>query len=175
MIKSNGGSGTLENAAFNNFMGHSNAYTLDLDSAWSSQSVAAGDGVQYTNLTFSHWHGTSTNGAQRPVVKLVCPPKVPCTQIEVDAFYVWTEAGSKVNYLCENAYGSGACIHSGSSHTTYTTTATVTSVAGYAVTSMPGELSSGLGLTKVIDIPAVPTTFYPGLKPAKALCAKGGC
>lgn len=175
MIKSNGGSGTLENAAFNNFMGHTNAYTLDLDSAWSSEAVAAGSGVQYTNLTFSHWHGTSENGAQRPVIRLVCPSAVPCTEIEISAFYVWTEAGSDVEYLCENAYGSGPCLHTGSDYTAYTTTATVTTVSGYAYTTMPGELSSGLGLTTSIAIPAVPTSFFPGLTPTSALCSKGGC
>jgi rhamnogalacturonan hydrolase len=34
---------------------------------------------------------------------------------------------------------------------------------------MPGELSAGLGITKSIPIPPIPTTFYPGLKPSKAL------
>lgn len=175
MIKSRGGSGTLENCVFNNFMGHGNAYTLDLDSAWSSQSVADGDGVQYTNLTFSHWHGTAANGAQRPVIRLVCPAEVPCEDLTISSFYVWTESGSYEEYLCENAFGSGPCLHTGSATSTYTTTATVTTVSGYAYTTMPGELSSGLGLTTSISIPAMPTSFYPGLTPTSALCKNGGC
>lgn len=175
MIKSNGGSGTLENGLFENFMGHTNAYTLDLDSAWSSETTAAGDGVQYTNLTFSHWHGTSENGAQRPVIRLICPAEVPCVEVEISAFYIWTESGSYEEYLCENAYGSGPCVHTGSDYTTYTTTATVTTMSDYTYTTMPGELSSGLGLTTSIAIPAVPTSFFPGLTPTSALCKNGGC
>ncbi|KAI1318917.1 pectin lyase fold/virulence factor [Xylariaceae sp. FL0255] len=107
LIKSNGGSGYFRDAAFDNFMGHTNAYVLDLDSAWSSESVAAGSGVEYSNLTFSHWHGTSLNGAQRPVLRLICPSAVPCTELEVDSFYIWTEGSTYEEYLCENAYGSG--------------------------------------------------------------------
>lgn len=170
MIKSNGGSGELYNGVFSNFMGHGNAYTLDLDAYWSSESTATGDGVQYTNLTFSHWHGTSENGAQRPVARFICPTEVPCTEIDIESFYIWTESGSYEYYLCENAYGSGACLHADSaSGTAYTTTATVTTVSGYSYTTMPGELSSGLGITTSIDIPAIPTSFYPGLTPTSAL------
>jgi hypothetical protein len=40
---------------------------------------------------------------------------------------------------------------------------------------MPGEISSGLGLTVSIAIPTVPTTFYPGATPATKLCKNGGC
>ncbi|KAJ9133869.1 Rhamnogalacturonase A [Pleurostoma richardsiae] len=169
MIKSNGGSGELSNAQFNNFMGHSNAYTLDIDAFWSSMSEAAGDGVQYTNLSFSHWHGTCLNGVQRAPLRVLCPPSVPCKQIDIESFYIWTEAGSSERYICENAYGSGPCVHTGSSYTTYTSTATVSTMTGYSYTTMPGELSAGLGITKSIPIPPIPTTFYPGLKPSKAL------
>ncbi len=56
MIKSNGGSGSLYSSSFSNFIGHSNAYTLDIDGAWSSETKAAGDGVLYEDLTFNHWH-----------------------------------------------------------------------------------------------------------------------
>jgi rhamnogalacturonan hydrolase len=34
---------------------------------------------------------------------------------------------------------------------------------------MPNEITAGLGVTASIDIPAVPTTFYPGRKPVSAL------
>lgn len=156
-------------------MGHSNAYTLDLDSSWAEETLAAGDGVQYTNLSFAHWHGTSSNGAQRPVVRLLCPADVPCTDVDVSGFYVWTDAGSTVDWLCANAYGTGACVRDGASHTTYTTTATLTTVSGYQYTTMPGELSSGLGLTTSIAIPPVPTSFFPGLAPTSKLCSSGGC
>ena len=53
MIKSNGGSGTVKNVVFQNFIGHGNAYSLDIDQYWSSESTAAGSGVQLSNITFS--------------------------------------------------------------------------------------------------------------------------
>lgn len=34
---------------------------------------------------------------------------------------------------------------------------------------MPGELTAGLGLTTSISIPALPTSFYPGMAPYSAL------
>lgn len=37
---------------------------------------------------------------------------------------------------------------------------------------MPGEITVPLGVTTSIDIPAIPTSFYPGLKPASTLMAK---
>lgn len=130
MIKSNGGSGSLHSSSFSNFIGHSNAYTLDLDGYWSSQSVAAGNGVQYYDLTFNHWQGTCLNGASRAPIQILCPSEAPCYGMTVENFYIWTEAGSKVLYKCENAFGSGGCLKSGTSHTAYAvTTQTVTSVA----------------------------------------------
>ena len=170
MIKSNGGSGTFKNAVFSNFMGHSNAYTLDLDSTWSSMTKVAGSGVSYSNLTFDHWHGTALNGATRAPIQALCPSAVPCTDLTISNFYVWTEAGSKVLQKCANSYGTGGCLNTGKSYTAYvTTTKTLTSVASYSATTMPGEITVGLGITKSIDIPAVPTTYFPGATPAKAL------
>ncbi|EPE07018.1 glycoside hydrolase family 28 protein [Ophiostoma piceae UAMH 11346] len=172
MIKSNGGSGELYNAQFNNFMGHANAYTLDLDAFWSSLSVQPGDGVQYTNLSFSHWHGTCANGATRAPLRVLCPAAVPCKEINVGSFNVWTEAGSTEKYVCQNAYGSGGCIKKATaSYPSYTSTVTLTTATNYAYTTMPGELKAGLGLTTSIPIPAVPTTFFPGLKPVSTLLA----
>ncbi|KAH8887526.1 pectin lyase-like protein [Thozetella sp. PMI_491] len=168
MIKSNGGSGQFYNAQFTNFQGHANAYTLDLDAFWSSMSTVAGNGVQYTNLTFDHWHGTCANGAQRPPIRILCPSAVPCTEVVVENVYIWTEAGSSESYVCQNAYGSGGCLKSGTSGT-YTTTQTVASVASATYTTMPGEITAGLGLTTSISIPPIPTTFYPGLQPISAL------
>jgi len=53
MIKSNGGSGYLENVVFENFIGHGNAYSLDIDQYWASMKAVAGDGVALTNITFN--------------------------------------------------------------------------------------------------------------------------
>ena len=43
--------------------------------------------------------------------------------------------------------------------------------SNYAIQTMPGELKSGLGISVSIDIPPVPTSFYPGHTPASALMA----
>ena len=70
MIKSNGGSGYLKNVAFDNFIGHGNAYMLDLNAAWPEEKVAAGDGVEYSKITFSNWKGTCVNGASRAPINV---------------------------------------------------------------------------------------------------------
>ncbi|KAH8800026.1 pectin lyase fold/virulence factor [Hyaloscypha sp. PMI_1271] len=170
LIKSNGGSGSIYSCSFNNFIGHSNAYTLDIDGYWSSETTAAGNGVLFYDITFDNWHGTCSNGATRAPLQLLCPSGAPCYDITIENFDIWTEAGSKVLYKCENAYGSGPCLSTGTSHTAYAiTTRTVTSVASYTITKMAADLTAGFGLTTSIPIPAIPTSFYPGLAPSSAL------
>jgi len=170
MIKSNGGSGSVYNVAFNNFMGHSNAYTLDIDQYWSGQTAVAGDGVTLYDITFNQWHGTCLAGATRAPVQALCASGAPCYDITIENFYIWTESGSSVLYKCEDAYGSGACLKSGTDYTAYSiTTSTVTSVASYAITSMAADLTAGFAITASIPIPAIPTSFFPGLAPSSAL------
>ena len=53
MIKSNGGSGTVESCIFENFIGHGNAYSLYFNSYWSSMTPVTGNGISYTDITFS--------------------------------------------------------------------------------------------------------------------------
>ncbi|KAH8673320.1 pectin lyase fold/virulence factor [Xylariales sp. PMI_506] len=170
MIKSNGGSGDVYNVALNNFWGHSNAYTLDFDTAWSSMDVVSGDGINYSNISFSGWRGTASNGVQRGPIKLDCPAEVPCTDITVEDFAVWTDSGSEVLYVCQNAYGSGACMES-SGTTSYTTTQTVTSVSGYSVATMANELTTGFDISSSIPIPTMPQSFFPGSAPISAILA----
>lgn len=129
MIKSNGGSGEFYNAQFKNFMGHTNAWTLDVDSAWTSMKTVEGDGVQYTNLSFSDWSGTCSNAKNRPPIRLLCPADVPCKEISIVNVDIGTEVGSEVGQVCQNAYGSGACLKAGTAYTAYTTTATATTEA----------------------------------------------
>lgn len=170
MIKSNGGSGTVENLALNNFMGHSNAYTLDFDTEWSSMSVSDGDGITYSNISFSTWTGTATDGTERGPVKMNCPEAVPCTDITVEDFNVWTDSdASSVLYVCENAYGTGACLAEGDSGAAYTSTSTVTSVGDYTYTTMANELATGYDVSSSIPIPTMPASFYPGLEPISAV------
>ncbi|KAH8684734.1 rhamnogalacturonase rhgA [Tricladium varicosporioides] len=169
MIKSNGGSGTVQNILLENFIGHTNAYSLNLNSAWSSQSVAAGSGVQYKNITFSKWRGTCMNGAQRAPIQILCQEKVPCTGITVEDFAMWTESGSTALWKCANAFGSGACLAAGNGGAAVASTVTVKSApTNYAAPTMPGELKS-LPLTAAIAIPPIPTTFFPGNVPASTL------
>lgn len=101
MLKSKGGSGSVKNCTFENFIGHGNAYTLDLDSNWSPQSQAAGNGVLYEDITFNNWKGTAANGVQRGPIKIICPSSVPCKGIVVENFAVWTESGSSVLWTCK--------------------------------------------------------------------------
>ncbi|KAH7126106.1 pectin lyase fold/virulence factor [Dactylonectria macrodidyma] len=173
MFKSYGGSGTVSNVQLNNFIGHSNAYTLDLDATWSSMSPIDGDGILYTNFTFAGWAGTCLNGHQRGPIKFNCPPDVPCTEMVVDDFNVWTEEGDYVEHWCNNAYGSGVCLDEGSGSSTFTTTQTVTAVTDYTIATMDNEISTGLGLTVSIPIPTLRASFYPGVAVKSALMAAG--
>jgi rhamnogalacturonan hydrolase len=178
MIKSYGGSGTVSNVRFDNFWGHSNAYSLDFDTQWSSMSPVDGDGIEYANITFSGWRGTCADGVQRGPVKLNCPAAVPCTDIVVDDFGMWTEAGSKVLYACNNAYGEGACmraIDAAAGPTAYSSTVTLTTAtAAYALpTTMDNELAAGWPTTASIPVPTLPASFFPGIPPKSAVLGRG--
>jgi rhamnogalacturonan hydrolase len=52
MIKSNGGSGVMSDVLMENFIGYSNAYSLDIDQHWSPMKVNEGKGVKLNNVTF---------------------------------------------------------------------------------------------------------------------------
>nr|XP_036588208.1 rhamnogalacturonase a [Colletotrichum truncatum]KAF6799349.1 rhamnogalacturonase a [Colletotrichum truncatum] len=167
MIKNNGGDGVFQNSVFENFIGHGNAYSLKIDAAWAGQSKVAGNGVEYKNLTFSNWKGTAANGASRGPVVILCSATAPCENIDVSGINIWTETGSSIVDKCNNAFGKGHCLRTGSG--TYTSVATTKTVANYAAATMPGQITAGLGLTTSIPVPAVPTTYFPGQKPKSAL------
>jgi rhamnogalacturonan hydrolase len=168
MLKSNGGDGTVSDCVFQNFIGHSNAYSLYIDGYWTQEALQSGDGVLYTGLTFNNWKGTCANGATRAPIMAICPSGAPCDSIVIENFAMWTDAGSYEYYKCENAWGSGGCLVSGSAHTAVAiTTQTITAApSGYSASKMAGDLASGLGITVSIAIPTVPTTFFPGATPA---------
>ncbi|KAJ5777380.1 hypothetical protein N7520_000626 [Penicillium odoratum] len=170
MFKSNGGNGTVTDVTLQNFIGHENAYSLYIDAYWSSETLQEGDGVLYNSITFSNWKGTCANGATRAPLYVLCPSTQPCTNIIIEDFDMWTESGSTEYYKCADAWGSGYCLKAGSAHTSYgTVTSTVTSApSGYSATTMPNQLTAGLGLTTSIAIPTVPNSFYPGATPATA-------
>lgn len=52
MIKSNGGSGTVKDVVFQNFISRDTAYGLDVNQYWASESTQPGDGIQLYNITF---------------------------------------------------------------------------------------------------------------------------
>ena len=158
--------------ASTNHIGHGNAYSLDIDAYWSSKSQDEGDGVQYTNLTFSNWKGTEENGEQRGPIKIQCPDAAPCTDITIEDFAMWTESGDEQTYSCRNAYGSGYCLQSGSGDdaSSYSTALTATATpSAYAAPSMPNDLSTAFGTDSPIPIPTIPTSFFPGATPYSAL------
>ncbi|RAH73970.1 pectin lyase-like protein [Aspergillus aculeatinus CBS 121060] len=175
MIKSNGGSGSVSNVLFENFMGHGNAYSLDFDTAWSSMSTIEGDGIAYSNITFRNWKGTEVDGEDRPLIKVKCPALTPCTDLAIEEFALWNEEGNYALHVCEHSYGSGYCLSNATVPVTgtaggYTTTQYInTPPAGYSATTMAEDLATAFGTSASIPIPTIPTSFYPGLTPYSPL------
>ncbi|KAK0206568.1 RGase B [Desarmillaria ectypa] len=170
MIKSNGGSGSVSNAVFENFIGHSNAYSLDVDQYWSSMSTVDGDGVSLSNMTFSNWSGTCASGTQRGPVKFACADGAPCTDMTVTDFNMWTDSGSSIYYTCRSASGDGACLKDSSASSYAMVTQTITTVpSSYSAATLPDDLTTDFGTTASIPIPTIPTSFYPGATPVSTL------
>ncbi|RAK75813.1 putative extracellular rhamnogalacturonase [Aspergillus fijiensis CBS 313.89] len=171
LIKSNGGSGFIENVVLENFIGHGNAYSLDIDSAWASMSTVEGDGIQMSNFTIKNWKGTEEYGLTRGPIKMICPTGAPCYDITIEDFAMWTEKGSVQWYSCQSAYGSGFCLKDSDDHAAYSASTTTVSSApsGYSATTMAADLTAAFDTTLSIPIPTIPTSFYPGATPYSAL------
>ncbi|KAH9862647.1 hypothetical protein IAQ61_010065 [Plenodomus lingam] len=173
MIKSNGGSGTLHSAVFENFIGHGNAYSLKIDQAWSSMQTLPGDGVQLSNLVFKNWKGTAADGSQRGPVVIVCADKKPCYDIKITDFSMWTDAGSMITNRCRSAWGEGFCLKKGTPAAYPVITANLTSApAGYEAPRMPDDVMVSFGIDKMIPIPAIPKSFFPNTKPLKKVAGQ---
>jgi rhamnogalacturonan hydrolase len=176
MIKTNGGNGTVSDCSFNNFIGHENAYALDINEYWTDAALAPGDGVVLTGITFTNWQGDIVE-AQRASIQVICADLAPCTDLTLTDILMWTDTDSAMHYLCESAYGTGYCLRSGSGSevTSYTSTTTVSSApTGWNGPTMPNELQSGLGISVSIAIPTIPTTFFPGATPLTPLLNGSG-
>lgn len=176
MIKSNGGSGTVSNVVLENFIGHGNAYSLDIDQYWASISPVAGAGVQLNNIQITNWTGIEADGAERRPVKVVCADGAPCTAVDITDFAMWTETGHTEVNECESAYTDRSpapfCLKAGSSHTSYAAVkqTVMAAPAGYAAPTMAADLATPTwGTTTVIPIPTIPSSFFPDTKPIKAL------
>lgn len=177
-IKSNGGSGTVSNVVLENFIGHGNAYSLDIDQYWASMSAVAGDGVQLDNIKISNWTGTEADGSERGPIKVICADGAPCTEVDISDFDMWTESGDSQFYECQSAYTnlhrSPAlyCMNGGTDYVSYSAvTKTVTAApTGYAAPTMAADLATPTwGTTAEIPIPTIPASFFPDTTPIKAL------
>jgi len=169
MIKSNGGDGYIKDCSFTNFIGHSNAYALDINEFWTEATLASGNGVVISDLTFSNWQGTIVDPKRAPI-QILCEGTAPCTGISLNNIKMWTDTNAAMHYVCESAFGSGYCLKGGTGTSSYTTTTTVsTAPTGYSGAKMPDDLAAGLGISVSIAIPAIPTSFYPGVPAISAL------
>ena len=171
MIKSNGGSGTVSSVTFENFIGHGNAYSLDIDQYWSSMSAVAGNGVQLNGITFNNWTGTEANGIERGPIKVNCADGAPCTGITIEDFAMWTESGTSQDYWCRSAYGTGFCLKPGTGGSYAATTTTVkTAPTGYQAPKMAQDLATPTwGTTASIPVPTIGPSFFPGVPPISKL------
>ena len=178
MIKSNGGSGTVSGVVLENFIGHGNAYSLDIDQYWSSMDTISGPGVQLNEIVISNWTGTEADGQERGPVKIMCADGVPCTGIDITDFEMWTESGDSQWYACRSAHTNLrrrpalCCLDGGSDHTAYpVTTRTVTTApTGYVAPKMADDLATPTwGTTARVPIPTIPSSFFPGSNPIKPL------
>lgn len=66
--------------------------------------------------TRQNWQGYNNN-INRPVIRLECPEKVPCTDITLENVNLWTVNQTIAKEHCWNAYGTGACLESESDST----------------------------------------------------------
>jgi rhamnogalacturonan hydrolase len=173
MIKSNGGSGYVENVSFDNFYGHSNAYSFDIDQYWASMSVLPGSGVTLRNISVTNWKGTLANGAQRGPVKVACADGAPCTDIDLADIALWTETGTKQIYSCRSGYGSGFCLKKSGTGAYAATTSTQTAApTGYEAPKMKENLQTAFGTAASIPIPTMPASFFPGVPPVSRLAGQ---
>ncbi|KAI7847361.1 pectin lyase fold/virulence factor [Circinella umbellata] len=176
MIKSNGGNGKVSNVLLENFIGHSNAYSLDIDQYWSNMKTAKGDGVQLVNFTITNWRGTCENGAQRGPVKVLCANGAPCTDIKIDDFEMWTESREILNNICQSAYGTGFCLKENTPTPTAYEKVTVTVTIppkNFAAPTMAEDIGDSFGFTVPIPIPTIPASFFPDVPPISPLVGSG--
>lgn len=178
MVKANGGGGTVSGVVLENFIGHSNAYSLDIDQYWESMSPLSGDGVQLSNFKISNWTGDASNGRERGPIKLNCADGAPCTGIDIDDFAMWTESGDSTFYSCRSAYTNMRrpeplfCLKGETDHKQYdaVTTTLTAKPAGYTeAPTMADDLTAAFGTTASIPVPAIPTSFFPGAAPYSKL------
>lgn len=94
------------------------------------------------------------NGVQRSPIQILCADEAPCSDITLTDVYMWSLT-DEATWKCESAYGSGACLQSGSDYTSYAVeTTTYTQPSGYSTpTTLAGDLTTGFGSTTLIPTP----------------------
>jgi len=161
MIKSNLGSGYVENVLFQNFIGRGTAYGLDVNQYWES-TPGPGAGVLLSNITFENWDAEIVSDTRAPV-QFICADGAPCQGMKLSNVNMYVESGTAVNY-CESAYGTGACLKASGTTSYAVITSTVALPAGYTnPPTLAGDLASGFATDASIPIPTIPSTYYPGL------------
>lgn len=176
MIKGSGGSGSVSNILLENFIGHHNAYSLNIDQYWSSMTRLAGEGVHISDVAVHNWTGTERNGLQRGPVKLACEDNRPCTGIDLYDVNLWTETGESQFHSCRSAYTdvrrepAQYCLKGDDANTAYEErrVTVTTPPEGYQAATMAADLTEGVGVTESIAIPTKPASFFPGIPPFSA-------
>lgn len=163
MIKSHGGSGSVTNVLMQDFISHGTAYGLNIDQYWSSQAEQAGSGVKLSKIQFRNWDGEVVDGVQRAPAQFICADGAPCEGVTLDNVNMWGATG-KANYKCRSAFGTGACLKSGSAGSYAQTTVAYSRPGNYHTPSkMSGDLAAGFATNAAIPTPTIPTSYYPGL------------
>lgn len=165
-LKTNGGSGTVTNLRYENVIVKEGAYVLALNEAWGDSD--GGAGVQITNASFVNWYGTNIDNS-RPTIRLQCADAEPCTDITIDNVNLWTTDGDYVYWECESAFGTGACLRDGTASSYAISYTTISTAPAYSASTMAADLSSAFPSTTSFSIPAIPTSFYPGVTPLSPL------
>ncbi|EJD00593.1 uncharacterized protein FOMMEDRAFT_187129 [Fomitiporia mediterranea MF3/22] len=163
MIKSNGGNGTVKNVVFDTFLSRGTAYGLNVDQYWSELAEQAGDGVQLRNITFKNWDGAVIDGVRRSPIQFLCADGALCTGMTLQNVSLWSDTNAATN-KCRSAFGSGACLRSGTPSSYPAVTTTISRPPGYSTPpTLSGDLSTGFATNSSIPIPTIPTMFFPGL------------
>lgn len=93
---------------------------------------------------------------KRAPIQFLCADEVPCYDIHATDVYMWSQTGEAV-MKCESAYGGGACLNHGASHTSYAVhTTSFTQPSGYtAPATLAGDLTAGFATNSAIPTPYV--------------------
>ncbi|KZP02780.1 glycoside hydrolase family 28 protein [Athelia psychrophila] len=173
MIKSHGGDGYVKNVLLENFKATGSAYGLDIDQYWISETTVAGVGVSLINIQAENWNGLVVDGVKRPPYCIICSNTAPCSGVTISDVWLWSATGLAVTD-CESAFGTGACLRSGSTSSYTAATTSSAKPASYTTLStMSGDLTAGITSTASISAPTIPTTFYPGVAQISPLARDG--